>query len=411
MRRVLDSSWILRDEQGIIKGYTSQLKDITYLKNLESKLQISEHNYMMLFDTVITAIMIVDPLGNIVNRNLAAEELYGYSWEEIVGRSYDELFRISEERPTLREIFRRVDQNGGRYVESNCPRLCETGETKYTYASYSWIKNSTDDIVAYSIMERDFTDRVKLENKLRDAFIQIKETQSAAILGFARLTEYRDKDTGKHLDRIQNYTKVLASELRNLSKYGDYITDNYIEDLCLSSVLHDIGKIGIEDAILLKKGRLSKTEFEQIKRHVTIGGEALRSVDREIERESFLTIGKEVAYYHHEWWNGTGYPDGKREEEIPLSARIVAVADVYDALTTNRPYKKALDHEQAVRQIVSESGTHFDSEVVDAFVRRNEDFRRIKMFGDFQEHPESIDDIMRSTFSVDLDDTTRAGSS
>ena len=143
-----------------------------------------------------------------------------------------------------------MDRNEGHYVETDVPRLCGDGTVKFTYASYSALTSTTGETIAYAIMERDLTERVRLEKKLQDSFQQIRETQSAAILGFARLTEYRDVDTGKHLERIREYTRVLAAGLAKLPKYADYITAEYIEDLCLSSVLHDVGKVGIEDAVL-----------------------------------------------------------------------------------------------------------------------------------------------------------------
>ncbi len=131
--------------------------------------------------------------------------------------------------------------------------------------------------------------------------------------------------------------------------------------------------------------------------HTTLGGEALKVVDQEIKRESFLTIGKEVAFSHHERWDGTGYPAGKKGEQIPLSARIVGLADVYDALTSKRTYKEAFPHEQAVKIITSERGTHFDPDIVDIFGQNHETFRRIRMLESFQEHPESIDDILTTS--------------
>ena len=274
------------------------------------------------------------------------------------------------------------------------PRRCADGTIKFTYASYSALTSTTGEIIAYSIMERDLTDRVRLEKKLQASFHQIKDTQSAAILGFAKLTEYRDMDTGKHLERIREYTRVLAIALARLPKYAGYITPDYIEDLCLSSVLHDVGKIGVEDALLLKPGKLTPEEFEKIKRHATLGGEALRAVDLEVKLESFLTIGKEVAFSHHERWDGGGYPAGRKGEQIPLSARLVAVADVYDALTSKRSYKNALPHDEAVKIIVGERGTHFDPDVIDVFVANTETFQRIQMLESFKEHPESIDDIL-----------------
>ncbi|MBN1834555.1 MAG: PAS domain S-box protein [Spirochaetales bacterium] len=388
IRRVLDSSWVIRNPDGVVVGYTSQFKDVSYLKNLEARLKISERNYSLLFDTLLTSIVIVDPLGDVVNWNYTASQLYGYRWDEVAGQSFDALFGTGEGRLQLPEIFRRVGESQGRYVEAEAPRRRKDGSLVYTYASYSEIRNTSGELVAYSIIEKDLTERVNLERKLKDSFDQLKETQDAAILGFARLTEYRDKDTGKHLKRIREYTKVLATSLRGRKDYRKYITDRYIEDLCLSAILHDVGKVAIPDSILLKPGKLTEGEFTTIKEHSRLGGDALSDVDREINRESFLTLGKEIAYYHHERWDGTGYPKGLAGTDIPLSARIVALADVYDALTSDRPYKGAMSHEEALELIVQGRGTQFDPDVVDAFLQNQQIFRSIMIFNEFEEHPE-----------------------
>ena len=394
LRRVLDTSWVTRDERGVVTGYTTHFKDVTYVKNLEARLKISERNYMLLFDTILSSIVIVDPLGRILNCNYYAEKMYGWLRQDLVSRDFDEVFQVHKKSLPIKEVIRLVDRNHGRYVETDVPRRCMDGTIKFTYASTTALVSTTGETIGYSIMERDLTEHVRLQKKLQDSFQQIKDTQSAAILGFARLTEYRDVDTGKHLERIREYTRVLAIGLSRLPKYADYITAEYIEDLCLSSVLHDVGKVGIEDALLLKPGKLEPAEFEKIKKHAILGGEALRAVDQEIKRESFLTIGKEVAFYHHERWDGTGYPSGKKGEQIPLSARIVALADVYDALTSKRTYKDALSHEDAVGVILSERGTHFDPEIVDVFEQNLDAFKRIHMLESFREHPESIDDLL-----------------
>jgi PAS domain S-box-containing protein len=395
-RRVLDTSWVVRDDNGTVTGYTTHLKDVTYVKNLEARLKISERNYIVLFDTILSSILIIDPLGKVLNCNYYAEKMYGYKWNEIVGKDFDEVFHVHKKSIPIEQIIGLVSKNKGKYVETDVPRRCMDGTIKFTFASYSALTSTTGETIAYSIMERDLTERVRLEKKLQASFKQIKDTQSAAILGFARLTEYRDLDTGKHLERIREYTRVLAQGLAQLPKYADYISPDYIEDLCLSSVLHDVGKVGIEDAVLRKPGRLDAEEFDKIKQHARLGGEALRAVDKEISRESFLTIGKEVAFYHHERWDGSGYPSGKKGEEIPLSARIVALADVYDALTSKRSYKEALSHEQAMEIILAERETHFDPDVVDAFEKNLETFARIQMLEAFKEHPESIDDILKA---------------
>jgi PAS domain S-box-containing protein len=392
--RVLDTSWVQRDSRGVATGYTTHFKDVTLVKNLEAKLKISERNYIVLFDTILSSIIIVDPAGMILNCNFYAEKLYGYPWMDLVGRNFTDVFQVLNGTQTIAEVIASVNANKGRHVETDVPRKCRDGSIKFTYASYSALTSTTGETVAYAIMERDLTERVRLEKKLQESFQLIRATQSGAILGFARLTEYRDMDTGKHLERIREYTRVLATGLAMLPKYSDYITADYIEDLCLSSVLHDVGKVGIEDAVLRKAGRLSPEEFEKIKLHARLGGEALKAVDAEINRESFLTIGKEIAYFHHERWDGSGYPDGLRGEKIPLSARIVALADVYDALTSKRTYKEALPHEEALRIIVSERGSHFDPDVVDVFVESRDTFRRIQVLENLLERPENVDRLV-----------------
>ena len=392
-RRVLDTSWVTRDERGMVLGYTTHLRDVTQEKNLEARLKISERNYIVLFDTILSSIIIVDPTGHIVNCNYYAEKLYGYSRMDLVGSDFTEIFRARSSSPSITEIIAAIGRNKGHFVETDVPRRGRDGSIKFTYAAYSALTGTTGETIAYSVMERDLTERVRLEKKLQESFQQIKETQSGAILGFARLTEYRDKDTGKHLERIREYTRVLATGLSKLEKYADYVTANYIEDLCLSSVLHDVGKVGIEDALLRKPGKLSPEEFRKVKEHARLGGEALRAVDQEIKRESFLTIGKEIAFSHHERWDGTGYPAGLAGERIPLSARIVALADVYDALTSRRTYKEAMSHDDAVRIILSERGTHFDPDIVDIFSEERETFRKIQLLESFAENPLAAGDL------------------
>ncbi len=207
----------------------------------------------------------------------------------------------------------------------------------------------------------------ELYRRLQESLANESGAQRAAILSLAKLTEYRDHETGRHLERIQEYSRLLALRLKDLKIGEDYLNDDYIDALCLSSVLHDIGKVGVPDHILLKPGRLDPAEFEAIKQHPLIGGRVLEDAEALNPDRSFLAIGKLVAYHHHERWDGTGYPYGLAGEAIPLSARIVAVADVYDALRSERPYKGALSHEEALGLIAAGSGTQFDPALVDAF--------------------------------------------
>ena len=212
--------------------------------------------------------------------------------------------------------------------------------------------------------------------KNNGAFQQIENARLITILALAKLAEYRDDDTGLHLERMREYTKIITEEMAKKPKYKSYITSVYIEDLYYSSILHDIGKVGIPDAILLKPGKLTPDEFEIIKKHPTLGGDVLTDIEAQIKVRTFLTLGKEVAYYHHERWDGTGYPKGLKGEQIPLSARIVTLSDVYDALTSKRIYKEAFSHQEAKDMITLQKNRSFDADVVESFLEHESDFKK-----------------------------------
>ncbi len=195
------------------------------------------------------------------------------------------------------------------------------------------------------------------------------ETRDVAIFAMARLAESRDPETGAHLERVRGYSRLLAQYLGGLDKYHDVITPEYARLIYQTSPLHDIGKVGIPDSVLLKPGRLTEHEFEIMKTHTTIGAKTLGAALREFPGVSFLEMGCDIAATHHERWDGEGYPHGLKGEQIPLCGRIVAVADVYDALTTKRIYKPAFTHDTAVSMIRDDSGKHFDPDVVDAFLQ------------------------------------------
>lgn len=203
---------------------------------------------------------------------------------------------------------------------------------------------------------------------------QIAETRDVAMFALAKLAESRDPETGEHLERIRAYTRILAEELSVHGPYCDEIDERFIADLYLCSPLHDIGKVGIPDTILLKPGQLTYHEFEIMKRHTEIGAVALESSMARNVSAGFLSMAVDVTRYHHERFDGTGYLAGLRGTEIPLSARIVALADVYDALTSVRVYKDAFDSEVARTMIEQESGSHFDPAIVEAFQNRFDEF-------------------------------------
>lgn len=219
--------------------------------------------------------------------------------------------------------------------------------------------------------------QLNLERMVLEQTVEIRQTRDIALLTLAKLAESRDHATGQHLDRMAAFSRRLAEELA-AGIYADRVGSGFVEHLYKSSPLHDIGKVGIPDAILLKPGPLTEEERVVMRRHPEIGGDTLRSVVEQFRGNTFLTMGMEIAYSHHERWDGRGYPFGLAGDSIPLPARIVAVADAYDAITSRRPYKGACDHGEAVRRIAADRGAHFDPVLVDAFLACHQDFEMIR---------------------------------
>jgi putative two-component system response regulator len=198
--------------------------------------------------------------------------------------------------------------------------------------------------------------------------------QTASIRALAHLAEIRDNETGNHILRTQAYVHLLASRLRDHPKFSDTLSRDYIDLVSRSAPLHDIGKVGIPDAILLKPGKLTPEEWVIMKTHARLGADAIEQAERDMDTPlEFLALAKEIARWHHERWDGSGYPDGLQGEDIPVSARLMALADVFDALISKRVYKEAMSFQQARDIILSERGRHFDPVVVDAFVSAFDD--------------------------------------
>lgn len=202
-------------------------------------------------------------------------------------------------------------------------------------------------------------------------------SQKTLIHSLADLTEYRDSDTGFHLKRTKQYALALTRQLQNNNKYRDVITEEFIQDIADASMLHDIGKVGIKDAILLKPGKLTSEEYEQMKKHIYIGKNVLdKDLDEFKTKQSFLIIGRNICAYHHEKYDGTGYV-GLKGEDIPLEARIFALCDAYDAIRASRPYEGEVAHEKVVNRIMTDRGRHFDPDIVDAFMKCSTEFFEI----------------------------------
>ena len=229
---------------------------------------------------------------------------------------------------------------------------------------------------AHADFLRDKSDFLEAEVSKRTR--EVVAIQDVTILAMASLAEMRDSDTGNHIRRTQHYVRALASKLSTHPRFRNYLTPPVISSLYKSAPLHDIGKVGIPDSILLKPGKLTADEFDIMKTHTTLGHEAIAHAEKEMGANvEFLTMAKEITYSHHEHWDGSGYPEGLRGDAIPISARLMALADVYDALISRRVYKEPMAHAEAVQLIVPLRGRQFDPDVLDAFLEIQDQFYAI----------------------------------
>ncbi len=230
-----------------------------------------------------------------------------------------------------------------------------------------------------------------LEELVQERTHELALVKEVTIESMATLTECRDPETGGHISRTKNYVRALAVQAAKDPRFADRLDPRTIDLLYLSAPVHDIGKVGVSDTIMLKPGKLTPEEFELMKAHTIYGRDSLRKAERKLGSNSFLHIAQEIAGSHHEKWDGSGYPQGLSGEDIPLSARIMAIADVYDALISKRVYKASIPHDKAVEIIVEGRGTHFDPILVDKFLEITDEFRAIALeFADFDEEREAL---------------------
>jgi len=229
--------------------------------------------------------------------------------------------------------------------------------------------------------------RKSLERLVEIKTDQLLRSQDTILEVLVNVTSYRDNDTGFHIQRTSFFTERIVNYLFELGIHQYRLNRNYADDIIKSAKLHDIGKVGISDTILLKPGKLSTLEFEEIMKHTTLGAKMIDDAMRELGDDStFLLVAKEIVYSHHEWWNGRGYPLGLSGEDIPLSGRIMAVSDVYDALVSDRPYKRAYSHDQALKIMWEEAGTHFDPNLMNIITKIMPEFAEVSV----QIHDESF---------------------
>lgn len=243
-----------------------------------------------------------------------------------------------------------------------------------SYASYSFMTKELKRL-KYEDELREYTQEI--EDKVKTETERRTQMQDDVIYSMADLVENRDIDTGAHIKRTALFVEIIAKEARKLGYYPNEITDEFIDYLKKSMPLHDIGKIVIPDSILKAPRRLTKEEFEVMKTHAEKGAEIIENIFTNIEEEDYIIYASNIAKFHHEWWNGEGYPCHSEKEDIPLVARIAAIADVFDALVSSRCYKQAYDADEAFRIMETEKGTHFDPKLFEAFMNAKEEILKV----------------------------------
>jgi len=264
--------------------------------------------------------------------------------------------------------------------------LLKNGKVKWVHLRFHSKFDSGSTVPHYYGTIQDVTEMKKFEDELErynkhleqlveEKVREISASQMATIYALIKLAESRDDDTGAHIERTASFCRLLAQKARSAPEYAGIVTDSYIETIYKASPLHDIGKVGIPDSILLKPGSLTKEEYAVMKTHVKIGYDTLSKVAQQYDKNDFLRMGMDIALYHHEKWDGSGYISGLKGDEIPLSARIMAISDVYDALRSRRIYKDALTHEESIKTIASSKGSHFDPGLVDILILHHEEFK------------------------------------
>lgn len=369
-----------------LRLYTDNLEQLV-CKRLEM-LEESDLKFFDLYNALPDLVVLIDDKGVIRMVNRLGAAMLNQTVENLEETMiFDYLFETDPD-VFVKRVIDRINEEGA-IRDVQLQMITPRGRRLEVEISGNHIALSQAGM-HYHLVIRDITATKKMEREVLKSSQLLDTSRQAAIFGLARLAECRDDCTGSHLLRIREYTRILAVELSGFPEIKGIITAQFIEDLCLSSILHDIGKIGIPDAILLKPDHLSAEEFSIMQQHCLYGSEALTLDDYEKEELGFLKMGQEIALNHHECWDGSGYPNGLSGMQIPLTARITALADVYDALTSSRPYKPAYNHEQARMYIIKESGRQFDPMIVSAFLKREQEFKAARRDLLLHTHPSSI---------------------
>jgi PAS domain S-box-containing protein len=380
LQKPINPDLLLKTVKHGLEHYRLRRFESDYTELLRSQVEertreLAESNDFLegiLNSTASVSIITTDFDQHVMSWNTGAERIFGYTADEMVGSKISKLYVQDDSNLEVVTQLREKLWKKGEPVHALVKQLAKDGKILNIALALSPMKSPSGELRGILGLGRDVTEEFRLN-------VQLKKVQSTAVFALAKLAEWRDGETGYHLRRLRAYCEILCRQLRTKPKYESVITDQFIENLVQSSVLHDIGKVALDDEILFNSDRFQEEEYERMKLHTIYGGQALEEAAEEAGEETFLSVGKDVAYYHHEHWDGSGYPFGIEGEEIPLAARIVSIADVYDAITTERRYKRSYSHEDTCAIIVKNRGKQFDPTLVDVFLEVQEEFKAIRI--------------------------------
>ncbi len=371
MRRIGPAVIVLYPLATVLAGRI--LANLVHNRNTLKALRTSEQRFRDSIEYLPVPIGIADKAGRILHLNRAFTETFGYTVDDTptieswsVKAYPDPLYRKRGMQRWLNAI-EESDTSGNPVKQLEYTITCKNGEVSIVI-----ISTQSQEGLLVTVFE-DVTERKHREELLRRKLRELADTREATINSMAIISEFRDTDTGAHIQRTKLYVKLM---LEKMGPHCPYEKDA-VELIWHSAPLHDIGKVAIPDSILLKPGKLTDDEFAEMKKHPIYGSTAIRRTEEILADNSFLNYASEIAEFHHEKWDGTGYPHGLKAEQIPLSARIMAIADVYDACISARPYKPPIPHNDVVKIICNGSGTHFDPALVRIFEDCHTDFFRI----------------------------------
>ncbi len=338
--------------------------------------QRTENRFRRLLDHIVDDVVLVDKKGCVIYANPSF-------YEHLALAQGDEIDIIdclpANERESFRQNFLQAVA-GGEVVCNYQARLMGVGGAQLEVEINGNRMERNKRMIGLQLIIRDISVRKRMEEDVRKGLFVRKQTENATIMALARLSEYRDVTPKNHLKRIREYSRLLAEFLARKSEYQGKLAGSAVSDLAMASVLHDIGKVAITDDILFQSGPLSDQDKALVRQHTIFGGDVIKAMEKSSDVDSgFLEYAKNIAYFHHEKWDGSGYPFGLVGREIPLEARIVALADAYESITSAGKYGKQLSHRQAVQIIIKEAGHHFDPDIVDVFVDCEQKFHQVAM--------------------------------